>query len=169
MTGWIFGVSSVLASALVTPLVRGAIVGGMHPSTLLLLRLTLATTLIGATLIVRARHRLRVDRRGAVRMFWIGLLAGVEICCFFWSLAYVDAATVSILKSVQPLIVLLLLATRGERLTPRHLARLALSMLGIYLLVGVGGSVAPMGLILLGASLLLYALQLAFVQWWLRG
>jgi drug/metabolite transporter (DMT)-like permease len=42
-------------------------------------------------------------------------------------------------------------------------------MVGIYLLVGVGGKVAPFGLLLLFCSLLLYALQLVLTQWWLRG
>lgn len=168
LTGWLFGLSSTFASALVTPLVRGAIVGGMDPSTMLLLRLTLATALIGTTMLLRTRGYLQLDRRGAVLMLLIGLLAGVEICAFFWALAYVDAATTSILKSVQPLVVLLLLALRGERLTPRNWARLGLSMAGIYLLVGLGGTVAPTGLILLSASLLLYALQLVLVQWWLH-
>ena len=166
--GWSLAVSSALASALVTPLVRGAIVGGMDPSTLLLMRLGLATLLIGVTLAGVAPQRLRITRRQAGLLLAIGLLAGVEICSFFWSLAFVDAATSSIIKSVQPLLVLLLLAMGGERLTGRHFLRLGLSMLGIYLLVGVSRGVAPVGLLLLSASLLLYAVQLVLVQWWLK-
>lgn len=166
--GWSLAVSSALASALVTPLVRGAIVGGMDPSTLLLIRLGLATLLIGVTLAGVAPQRLRITRRQAGLLLAIGLLAGVEICSFFWSLAFVDAATSSIIKSVQPLLVLLLLAMGGERLTGRHFLRLGLSMFGIYLLVGVSRGVAPVGLLLLSASLLLYAVQLVLVQWWLK-
>jgi drug/metabolite transporter (DMT)-like permease len=84
-------------------------------------------------------------------------------------LAYVDAATSSIIKSAQPLVVLLLLTFAGERMTGRHWSRLLLSMVGIYLLVGVGGKIDPFGAFLIGLSLIFYALQLAQVQWWLQA
>jgi drug/metabolite transporter (DMT)-like permease len=102
-------------------------------------------------------------------MLVVGGLAGFEIATFFWSLAYVDAATSSIIKSVQPLVVLLLLTFGGERMTARHWSRLLLSMVGIYLLVGVGGKIDPFGAFLIGLSLIFYALQLVQVQWWLQA
>jgi drug/metabolite transporter (DMT)-like permease len=167
--GWAFAVGSILAASLVTPLVRGAVVGGMDPIGLLLMRLLIAVALLAGTLGLTAPHRLRLDRRGLGLMALVGLIAGVEICCFFWSLSFVDASTTAIVKSTQPLVVLLMLAAGGERLTGRSLARLAFSMVGIYLLVGVGGHVAPFGLLLLFLSLLLYALQLVLTQWWLAA
>lgn len=166
--GWLFGIGSSLAGGLVTPLARGLIVGGMAPSMLLVLRLALATVLLGVTLALVAPHKLKLTRRGLVLMLVVGGLAGFEIATFFWSLAYVDAATSSIIKSAQPLVVLLLLALGGERMTARHWSRFLLSMVGIYLLVGVGGSIHPFGAFLIGLSLLFYALQLAQIQWWLQ-
>lgn len=115
-----------------------------------------------------APHKLKLTRRGLWLMLVVGGLAGLEIATFFWSLAYVDAATSSIIKSVQPLVVLVLLTFGGERMTGRHWSRLLLSMVGIYLLVGVGGAVHPFGAFLIGLSLIFYALQLAQVQWWLQ-
>lgn len=162
-------VTSIAASSLVTPLVRGAVLGGMHPISLLFMRLLITVALLAGTTALTGPVRFRIDRRGLKSMVIIGLIAGVEICCFFWSLAFVDASTTAIIKSSQPLVVLLMLAAGGERLTRRALARLLLSMLGIHLLVGVGGQVAPIGLLLLFASLMLYALQLVLVQWWLSG
>ena len=167
--GWALALAATLASAIVTPLVRGAVVGGMDPISLLLARLLIASALLLGTLALFDRVRFQVDRGGFWRLLVIGLVSGVEICCFFWSLAFVDASMSAIIKSTQPLVVLLLLALGGERITGRHLARLALAMAGIYLLVGAGGSVAPFGLLLLGLSLLLYALQLVLVQWWLSS
>jgi drug/metabolite transporter (DMT)-like permease len=149
-------------------LARGVIVGGMAPSTLLFVRLVLATILLGGTLALVAPHRLRISRRGLWLMGVVGVLAGFEISTFFWSLAYVDAATSSIIKSVQPLVVLLLLSLGGERMTGRHWSRLLLSMVGIYLLVGLGGKIDPFGAFLIGLSLIFYGLQLAQVQWWLQ-
>lgn len=140
----------------------------MAPSTLLVLRLSLATILLGVTLAITAPHKLKLSRRGIWLMLVVGGLAGLEISTFFWSLAFVDAATSSIIKSVQPLVVLLLLTFAGERMTGRHWARLLLSMVGIYMLVGLGGKIDPFGAFLIGLSLIFYALQLAQVQWWLQ-
>ena len=134
-----------------------------------MLRLLLASILIGGTLAIVAPYKFKVSRRGFGLMLIVGGLAGFEIATFFGSLAYVDAATSSIIKSVQPLVVLLLLTFAGERMTARHWSRLLLSMVGIYLLVGVGGQINPMGAFLIGLSLIFYALQLAQVQWWLHS
>lgn len=115
-----------------------------------------------------APHKFRLTRRGLWLMLVVGGLAGFEIATFFWSLAYVDAATSSIIKSVQPLVVLLLLTLGGERMTSKHWARLLISMVGIYMLVGLGGKIDPFGAFLIGLSLIFYGLQLAQIQWWLQ-
>lgn len=168
--GWAMALCSTFASSIVTPMSRGLIVAGVDPISMLLARLAIAIVLIILTLALTERSHFRIDRRGFWRVLVVGLLGGVEICCFFSSLAYVDATMSAMIKSTQPLVVLLLLAMGGERLTGRHWARLGLATLGIYLLVGgPGGAVAPMGLLLLTLSLLLYGSQLVFTQWWLKG
>lgn len=168
--GWALALCSTFASSIVTPLSRGLIVGGMDPISLLLTRLSIAVGLITLTLAITHPSHFRIDRRGLWRVLGVGILAGVEICCFFSALAYVDASMSAMIKSTQPLVVLLLLTLGGERLTRRHWVRLGLATCGIYLLVGgPGGVVAPMGLLLLMLSLLLYGLQLVFTQWWLGG
>lgn len=167
--GWVLALSSTFASSLVTPLVRGAVLGGMDPLTLLLLRLVLAVVLMAVMLGFTAPRSFRLGRSGWGRMGIIGLISGIEIGCFFSSLAYVDASTTAMVKSTQPLVVLFFLALGGERLTSRSLVRLAFSMVGIYLLVGAGSHVSPLGLFFLFLSLLLYALQLVLTQWWLAG
>lgn len=167
-TGWPLALFSTFASSIVTPLVRGAVVGGMNPITLLLMRLALASLIFIVAMAWREPARFKIDRRGFWRVCGIGLVAGVEICCFFWSLAYVDASMTAMIKSTQPLVVLLLLRLGGEPLTGRHLLRLGLAMIGIYLLIGgPSGRVEHFGLFLLFISLLLYGSQLVFTQWWL--
>lgn len=165
--GWILALSSTLSTTLVIPLVRGSVVGGMNPTTMLLLRLALTVLLLVATIAVTNPRLFQIDRRGALLVTVIGTISGVEICTFFWSLAYMDGSMVAMLKSVQPLAVLLLLRLRGELLTQRHMVRLALAIAGIYLLVGPGGAVAPIGLFFIVASVTLYALQLVLIQWFL--
>ncbi len=167
--GWALALASTLASSIVTPLSRGLILTGVDPILLLLLRLAIAVLLMGVTLVVREPRLLRIDRRGGWRIVAVGLIAGLEICSFFSALALVDASMSAMIKSTQPLVVLLLLTLGGERLTRRQLVRLALAIGGIYLLVGPGGTVAPLGLLFLLLSLLLYGTQLVFIQWWLSA
>lgn len=163
--GWTMALATTVAASIVTPLARGVVVGGMDPITLLLARLVIATALLAGTMGLAAPKTLRISRCGLRDVLLVGLIAGVEICCFFWSLAYVDASMSAMIKSTQPLLVLLLLALGGEALTRRSLVRLALAGAGIYLLVGPSGQVAPFGLLLLGFSILLYGIELVLIQW----
>ena len=161
--------ASTGAAALVTPLARAAVTGGVDPLGMLLARLGIAVLLMTATLGLTRPELLRIDRELAGRVALVGGIAGVEICCFFLSLAWIDSSVSAMLKSVQPLVVLLLLALGGERLTRRHLLRLAFAVAGIYLLVGPSGQVSSVGLALTGLSILLYAVQLVLLQWRLLG
>ena len=165
--GWVLALSTTVASSIVTPLARSAILYGVNPTAMLFSRLLLTTVLLVATFAIVDRQRLWTDRRGMWRMAGIGFISGVEICCFFWSLAFVDASMAAMIKSLQPLAVLLLLRLGGESITRRHVARLLLAFAGLYLLIGPGGEVAPIGVWLLFASIVLYALQLVFTQWYL--
>jgi drug/metabolite transporter (DMT)-like permease len=165
--GWFLALSSTLAAGIVTPLARSAIVNGVDPVILLLGRLLLAAILLVLTLAVFNRSYLRIDRQGLLRVMGIGLISGLEICCYFWALVFMDASMVAMIKSTQPLAVLLLLRLGGERLSRRHLMRLGLAFIGVYLLIGPGGQVAPFGVFLLFLSIILYALQLVFTQWYL--
>lgn len=165
MVGWSMALASTGAAALVTPLARGAVTGGMDPLALLLARLAIAVVLMAVTLGATRPALLRIDGELAKRVALVGGIAGVEICCFFLSLAWIDSSMSAMLKSVQPLVVLLLLALGGERLTSRHLVRLAVAAVGIYLLVGPSGQLSSLGLILTGLSILLYAVQLVLLQW----
>ena len=167
--GWALALASTVASSIVTPLSRGIIVAGVDPITLLLLRLVIAVTLMGVTLAFTQPQHFRLSTHGFWRIVGVGLVAGIEICCFFSALAYVDASMSAMIKSTQPLVVLLLLTLGGERLTRQQLVRLALATGGIYLLVGPGGTVAPIGLLLLLLSLIFYGAQLVFIQWWLSS
>jgi drug/metabolite transporter (DMT)-like permease len=166
--GWTLALGSTAAQSIVTPLARSVILGGLSPTLLLLIRLSLATLLLAVTLLFFDRRRLLIDRRGLGLVSFIGIISGIEICCFFWSLAFVDASMASMIKSVQPLAVLIFLQFGGEHLTRRHLLRLLLAFAGVYLLIGPGGQVAPMGLFLLFISIVFYAAQLVFAQWYLR-
>jgi drug/metabolite transporter (DMT)-like permease len=167
--GWTLAFSTSFASGLVTPLAKAAIVWGISPMAVLLTRFVIATALLVGTLALIAPQRLKIDRRGFAFVSGIGIISGIEICCYFGSLVFLDGSMAAMLKSTQPLAVLLLLTFRGEKLTFQHAVRLFLALVGMYLLVGPGGRVPLVGGILMVVSIALYAAQLVFTQWYLAG
>src|SRR5690606_33507391 len=94
---------------------------------------------------------------------------GLGMLFFFWALERVDASISSMIISLIPLVVLSLLALRGERFTYRHLIRLGLGLGGVYLLIGPGGSVDPRGILLLVAAIFCFSCQIVMLQWYLKG
>ena len=59
--------------------------------------------------------------------------------CYFWGLTRIESSMAAMIISVSPLLVLSMLALRGERFTYRHIIRVALALVGVYLLIGPGG------------------------------
>ena len=159
--------ATTLSTSFVPTMVRGAALYGLDLTAILFVRLAGAVLLLVVTIGIHTPSKLRVDTRGLRLIVAVGLVSGVEICCFFWTLAYVDASTTIMVKSLQPLVVLLLLTLWGHRITRRHLTRLALAVSGVYLLVGATGRPATIGLLLLFGSVFLYSLQLVLAHKWL--
>lgn len=159
---------ATLAYSIAAPIVRWAILDGMNPTTLLMARMTITTVLLGASLAIFAPSKLKIDSRG----FWIAILAGTVngtgFLTFFWSLKRLDASISSMLFALAPLVILGMLALRGEKLTRRHLLRLGLGLAGVYLLIGPGGDVDLTGVLLVGLGIITFSFQLVMLQWYLR-
>jgi drug/metabolite transporter (DMT)-like permease len=73
----------------------------------------------------------------------------------------------SMLIALNPIYVLTFLALRGERVTYRHAVRIGLALFGVYLLIGPGGNVDPIGVMWIMVSMVCFALQLSMLQWFL--
>jgi drug/metabolite transporter (DMT)-like permease len=94
---------------------------------------------------------------------------GIGMLLYTWGLQRLTSSMTAMLIALSPVYVLTLLAMRGERVTYRHLLRLILSLLGVYLLIGPGGDVDPIGVTLILVSMVLFALQTTTLQWFLLG
>ncbi len=173
--GWLFALAAITLYSTNTTIGRGAILGGMHPLTLLMGRFLLASLLFGATWALTPLSQPRgnqrpLDRFGLVAGVVSGVLNGLMMAAIFWALARVSASVSSMITiSLSPVFALSLLALAGERFTRRSALRLALALGGVYLLVGIGGSVDSWGAAMLVAGAALYALHIVSVQWFLRG
>lgn len=166
--GWFFGLSASLSFSFAPPIARGVILDGMDPTTLLLLRFLIGGGLLIGTNYFTNPAGLRIDRQGLLYCFLIGSITGVAMLCFFWSLTRIEASMSSMILSASPLMVLTLLALRGERFTYRHGVRLALALVGVYLLIGPGGEVDSFGISMALIAVLMFAVQMVLAQWLLH-
>jgi len=164
-TGWFLAIFATLAFSFAPPVARFAILDGFDSTTLLLMRMIIATTMFGVTLGVTAPAKLRIERRGLGAATVVGAVNAAGMVIFFMSLSYLESSLASMILALSPPMVLSLLALRGERLTRRHLVRLALAMAGVYLLVGPTGQVNVIGAALALVATFLFSLQMALTQW----
>lgn len=167
-SGLLLAVLATVGFSLATPLSRHAILLGMSPTTLLLGRMILSTLLLTTLLQTGNGASLRFARPGLLAVGLVGLSSAINILAYYWALTRLASSMAIMLFAVNPIAVLGLLALRGERLKPLHLIRLALALGGVYLLIGPGGQIDPIGVFLVMFSVVGFAVQMALTQWYLR-
>jgi len=166
--GWTTALLATLAFSFAPPVGKAAINLGFNPTTLVAVRLTVTTVLLGVTIAVASPQRLRIDRRSLWICVVSGLANGVGMLMFFFALTRVHASIGSMIFSLSPLLTLSLLALRGERFTYRNTIRLALGVMGVYLLIGLGGHVDWMGVLLAFGAVITVPVQVLLMQWYLQ-
>lgn len=165
--GWAFALTANLTFSFATPMARGVLTSGVDASVLLVVRLVVATALMGLTLALFDRKHLAADPRCIRMSLLAGSVNAVGMFAYFRGLERLESSMASMLIAISPLAVLSLLALRGERVTYRHAVRLALALGGAYLLIGPGGDVDLSGVLWISGALLCFALQLTLLQWYL--
>jgi drug/metabolite transporter (DMT)-like permease len=113
----------------------------------------------------------QVRRSTRIAMPLLVLAGGGQAAIAFVSLSalrYIPAAMLTFLFYTYPAWVAVISALRGsERLTPRRGAALALSLLGLALMVGIPGAghLHPIGVLLALASALMYAVYIPMIDY----
>ncbi|MGH2521475.1 MAG: EamA family transporter [Anaerolineales bacterium] len=128
--GWAIALASTLAFSVAPPITKAAIDLGLNPTLLLMLRFLITTVLLSGTVTFTAPRGLALARRGLLISIGVGLITGIGMLAFFWSLTRINASVASMIFSLYPLGVLGLLALRGEKFTYRNTIRLALGLGG---------------------------------------
>lgn len=165
--GWALALTASASFSVATPLARAVIVDGLDPTTLLVVRIGLAALLMGLTIGVTNPGQLRADSRCITISLAAGSFNSIGMLTYFWGLQRLEASMAAMLIAISPIGVLSLLALRGEKVTYRHAVRLVLALAGVYLLIGPGGQVDPIGVMLILVSLACFAVQLVTLQWYL--
>jgi drug/metabolite transporter (DMT)-like permease len=167
-SGLILAVLSTIFFSLATPLSRHAILLGMNPTTMLVGRMWISSLLLAAMIGFGGGVSLRFARQGAWAVLLVGVSSSINTLAYYWALTRLESSMAIMLFAVNPVAVLGLLAWRGEKLQPFHLLRLLLALGGVYLLIGPGGQIDPMGIFLVLFSVVGFAIQMVLTQWYLR-
>ena len=167
--GWALALISTFCYSFAPPVARYAILDGFESTALLTVRLWIATALCALTLAITDRQKLLMSRQGLLTATGVGAVNAAGMVLFFFALNYLEASLSAMILALSPAIVLSLLALRGERLTRRHLVRLAVALVGVYLLIGPTGAVDWLGAALSLLATFFFSLQVALTQWHLVG
>lgn len=167
--GWFLAMIATVAFSLATPVARSLLVGGADPTGLVTIRLMMAVTFHGLAIGLTAPSLFRLDRRMIGICFAAGVINGLGMLLYFFGLARLSASITAMLLSMSPIVVLSLLVLRGEKLTYRHAIRMGLALLGVYLVIGPGGTVDMGGVGLILLSVLAFSSHMALLQWYLRS
>jgi drug/metabolite transporter (DMT)-like permease len=162
--GWFLAFFNVLLFSIGPPLTKFIIIAGVDPLTLIAIRYVITTLLLGLTLRLTRPDSLRIDRRGLLICMSGGLIFAVSFLMFASSLVRISASIASMIVALTPLLVLVILALRGEKFTQRNLLRITLGLGGVYLLIGVGGQVDFTGVLLAFGTAITYAFYLLVIQ-----
>jgi drug/metabolite transporter (DMT)-like permease len=139
---------------------------GVTPFTLVAFRTLAAALLIWLAFLLFWRHEVAISWRGLIGCISVGAVNGFGSLLYYTSLSRLDASLASLLNTLYPLWVVLFLFAAGQPLTRLTVARLALSMLGIYLLTRAGpGRLDWLGVTLMVASAATYGWHLVLGQW----
>jgi drug/metabolite transporter (DMT)-like permease len=166
-TGWLLAVAATFCFSLAPTIASAGIAQGIAPLSMLALRLVITLTMLTGTILGMDRRLFRIDRRGLAICILGGLSNGIGMLTFFQSLTLIHSSIASMIYSVSPLVTLGLLALRGEKFTYRQAIRVALGLIGLYFLIGIGGRVNLAGALLSSISAFTVPFITVLMQWYL--
>jgi drug/metabolite transporter (DMT)-like permease len=136
------------------------------PYTLVAFRTVAAALLLWIAFLLFLRRDIVITWRSLLGCIGVGAVNGFGSILYYTSLARLDASLASLLNSLYPLWVVLFLFASGQPLTWLTLARVGLSMLGVYLLTRAEpGELDWMGVVLMIASAATYGWHIVLGQW----
>jgi drug/metabolite transporter (DMT)-like permease len=138
----------------------------VDPYTLVALRTLLAAGLLWAFYLVRWRASIRIRWHELLGCMGMGAVNGVGSLFYYTGLQRLDASLASLLYTLYPIWVFIFLLASGHEISRVAVGRLALGLIGLYLITGVG-SARPdsLGVMLMLASAAAYGWHLVLGQW----
>ncbi|MEE4218272.1 MAG: DMT family transporter [Xanthomonadales bacterium] len=160
---------AILCLSILPPLVRVGLTEAVGPVPLLAIRLVIATAFLGMVFGLMRPQVFRIDRAGLVACLLVGFSDTVASLCYYNAFTHVSTSVAHVIFSAYPVLALVLLSFRGERFSLLQIFGLCFALAGVFLLIGPGGEVNPVGTLLALGAGLGYATTLALTQWLLNG
>lgn len=138
---------------------------GLSSDSVLMYRYGFGVLFLGLLMLVK-KESFRISRHEILPLVLVGIIFAFSSLTLYQSYLYMDAGIASTILFVYPLLVALIMAVFfGERLTPTTLVALVLALSGIGLLYRPqgGGTLSGMGVLLVLASSLSYAVYIVAV------
>lgn len=167
LSGRAFAFGAVFLMSLAPIVVKFGLRQALDPIPLLTVRFWLAAILLCLGFLIFRRSALTLPRKAILPMFIASAVFAASYVLYYLALLYIDVSINHMLVAVNPAIVLLLLFLDGRKIGINSIARLALVLLGIYLLVGPTGSLNLIGVLLGLGMTVFYGAFLFFVEKWL--
>ncbi len=159
---------AIFCLSILPPLIRVGLTEDVNPVPMLAIRLFIASVILWVIFGLSQPHVLRINRRGLMACTAVAATDTFASLCYYHAFTHISTSIAHVIFSLYPVVALLLLSIRGERFSPLQVAGLSLALAGVYLLVGPGGQVNPVGAALAFGASLGYASTLALIQWFLR-
>jgi len=168
MNRFYLGVLLVFMSAvcfgLIPVFAKYAYAGGANVTTLLLLRFTIATLIFCLYIFIKFK-KVELSRSNLLSLFLLGgVLYTLQANCYFASVKYIPASLAVLLFYAYPIFVVLLsLLVEKEMLTRQILSAMALSIIGLTMVLGTSfGQINILGILLSIAAALVYSCYIVY-------
>lgn len=162
-------VLAIVLMSIAPTLIKVGLAVDVDPLTQLALRLLVAAAAFWIAFSLFWPGLLRIDRKGLLACAAAAAANTISMLCYYVALTHIDVSVAQMVFALSPFAALLLLATRGERISPLSLVSVGVAILGVSLLIGPGGQVDMVGVLLVLVAVLLYPLHMALAQWYLGG
>ena len=156
---------AVFGMSIVPLMIKIGLAANVDPVSIVTMRLVIAITLLWPLFALFRPDVLRIDRRGLLACLLVAASNSTSALSFNIALARLDGSIAQVLYTLYPLIVLGLLALRGEPLRWWNLVSVAFALTGIYLLLGFSGKLDLFGLLPMCLTVFFFALHLVLIQW----
>lgn len=164
MTGRAFAFGAVLFMSMAPILIKFGLREELAPVPLLTLRFWVATLAYWLFFSVYDRRALRLERRYLKAVLLVSVFFAIAYLLYYWALLYIDASIAHMLSAINPSVVMLLLFLDGRKIRTASIVRLALVLLGLYLLIGPGGNLNLLGVSLALGMAVFYGAFLFLVE-----
>ncbi|OGV95912.1 hypothetical protein A2W24_01105 [Microgenomates group bacterium RBG_16_45_19] len=158
---------AVLTASVAPVLVKVGVNENIHPITLLMLRLWIASAFFWVYFSITKPAVLRITHRQFIYSSIAGAVNCTGLILYYLAIQRLDVSVATMIFSFYPIFTVLLLALKGERIHLNALICIIVSLLGVYLLLQIGGGLNILGILLILGTTFGYALHLNIVQWYL--